>query len=373
MSPGAPSRTGFLRVLRGIGLLTWRSHLAWRRLPFYAALLLGLPLLVFLTTSLRAWNSGASRPDDPQRYFNRLAQSLERRDAEMDPEQEEKLEAIFFEEFERSAPPPQGDPRVPETAEDRTKRLKDCFARITARAEEVLNKQQMGMLENHLQRRIRQSEQEASRQATSRTGAYFQWIINFYFLVILPLACVNASGALIRDELQADTLGFLLTRPVSRAQLLAAKYLSQTAWLQLLLLSETLLLFAVGWLQDMQDLGPVLLLLLGAQFLAVFAWSALGVLLGLIAKRYIALALVYGLIVERGIGNIPTNINSLSLTRHLKSLLALTASPPTIYDWPGQSPWLAAGALVLAAVVFLGIAVGLFTFLEYHHTSDAQK
>ena len=57
--------------------------------------------------------------------------------------------------------------------------------------------------------------------------------------------CVPCGG-LIRDELQADTMGFLTTRPLTRARLLLVKFIAQTAWVQIVMLLETLLLFAVG-------------------------------------------------------------------------------------------------------------------------------
>jgi hypothetical protein len=371
---GVPSRTGFLGVLRGIWLFTWKSQLTWRRLPLHLLLLLGLPALVYLTTSIRAWTGGYGRGSgDPFAQYERFCRGLERADQEMDPDKDEKMQAIYVGELFQMSESQTENPRTPEAAQARTERLKACYERISKQAEAVLKKEQMVILENHIRRRVQESERMASQQQWSRAGAYYHWIIDFYFFVILPLACVNASGALIRDELQADTLGFLHTRPVSRARLLAAKYLAQTAWLQLFLLVESLLLIATGRLQHIQDIVSFLPLLLGAQFLAVFAWSALGVLLGQIAKRYIALALIYGLIVERGIGNIPTNINNLSLTSHLRTLLAHHPSLQTIYNWPGEGVWFAAGALVLAAAVFLGLAIALFTFLECHHTSEMQK
>ena len=75
---------------------------------------------------------------------------------------------------------------------------------------------------------------------------------------------------LIRDELQADTLGFLITRPVKRAQLILVKYLSQAVWLEILLLVETrLLLFAAGAAREIPALGALLPLVLAVQFLAI--------------------------------------------------------------------------------------------------------
>src|SRR5262249_8511079 len=145
----------------------------------------------------------------------------------------------------------------------------------------------------------------ASRPRWSRTQTFYQWLIKFYFFLLLPLNCVRTSGGLIRDELQANTLGFLTTRPLSRGRLLIVKYLSQTVWLQILMFVEALLLFGAGQLREIPALSDLLPLFLAAQFLAIFAWSALGALLGQITSRYMAISLVYGLIVEMGIGGIP--------------------------------------------------------------------
>jgi ABC-type transport system involved in multi-copper enzyme maturation permease subunit len=197
--------------------------------------------------------------------------------------------------------------------------------------------------------------------------------VDFYFFVVLPLACVSRCGALIRDELQANTLGFLTTRPLRRDVLLMLKYLAAAAWLQFVMGIQTLLLFAVGWIHHVPSLGALFPLFLGAQVLAVMGWSALGVFLGLVSKRYVALALVYGVIVEMGIGRIPTNINTLSMMRHLKTILAHNAPLERIYDWPGTGAPFSALALVLAALIFVGFAAALFTFREYHHTTEMQK
>src|SRR5207253_9446285 len=131
---------------------------------------------------------------------------------------------------------------------------------------------------------------------------------------------------------------------------------SQTIWLQIVLLIETVLLFTAGYLREIPALGALLPLFLAAQFLAVFAWSALGIFLGQITKRYVAMAIVYGVFVELGIGRIPTNINNLSLTRHLKTLLAHNPALQNTYEWTGSGVPLAVTAIVVAAGLFLGMA-----------------
>src|SRR5687767_6327080 len=67
-----------------------------------------------------------------------------------------------------------------------------------------------------------------------RTEAYYHWLFNIYFLLLLPLGCLATFGGMMRDEIQADTIGFLLTRPVSRANLFLLKFLSNLLWFELM-------------------------------------------------------------------------------------------------------------------------------------------
>jgi len=369
-SPLAPT---FLAGLRGIWLFTWKPQLAWRKLPLLVLGLLAVPALVYLTTpSLRSATvprSFLGNSAEREREFTRL---LSRRGPSLQPEQEAQLVQIFNEEFAR-AERPVGEAQFTEAAASRQREaIKACYDRIHVRAQTVLNEAQFDRFQRFEKTAVQRS-QNGVRPTWGRTEAFYRWLIDFYFFVLLPLHCVKSCGGLIRDELQADTLGFLVTRPLSRARLLVLKYLTQTAWLQILLLVETLLLFIVGGLRQIPALGALLPLFLASQFLAVLAWSALGVFLGQVSKRYMALALLYGFIVEMGIGRIPTNINSLSLMRHLKTLLSPNPALQSLYDWTSKGFALSIGALTLATVLFVAFAALLFTFKEYHHTAEMQK
>jgi hypothetical protein len=372
--PPPRCQPSFSRAFHGIWLFTWRSQLAWRRLPQRILILLALPLLVYVTTtSSQAWSrrhaslgNAAERLDVLSRYLARSGVPLRR-------EQREAILPIFQEEFARAESEAGGSPNEETGADRQTRQLQDCYDRISNRVRAVLDERQFAGFEDFRRRQILRSQNRSDEPAWSWTEAFYRWLIDLYFFILLPLSCVRASGALIRDELQSDTLGFLTTRPLSRAGLLAAKYLAQTVWLQLLFLVETALLFAAGELRQIPALGALLPLFLAVQLLAVFAWSALGALLGLVTRRYLALALLYGLIVELGIGRIPTNINTLSLMRHLKTLLAHNPALLGIYHWPGTGVALPVGALLLAVGLFLGTAMALFTLVEYHHSVEMQR
>lgn len=195
----------------------------------------------------------------------------------------------------------------------------------------------------------------------------------FYLLLLVPMFCLYQCGSLIRDELQADTLGFFLTRPLTRARFLAARYACQVLWLQVIVAINGLLLYAVGYLRGVEGIHQTAWVLLTAQIFAVFAYGSLATLLGLISKRYLVLGLIYGFVVEIGIGRIPTNINLVSLSRHLQILMANSPVMAEQFEWTAKGSQVSMAILVVAALLFLSLATVLFTLREYHSTEEMQK
>jgi ABC-type transport system involved in multi-copper enzyme maturation permease subunit len=202
---------------------------------------------------------------------------------------------------------------------------------------------------------------------------YFPWVIDFYFLLLLPLYCLSVCGGMIREDVHADTLCFLLTRPISRATLYLTKFLCQILWLQLLGLVSALLLFSVGVIRQIPEVTSVWGVLLATQTLAIVAYGALSALLGLLHQRYMVMGIVYGFVVELGIGRIPTNINNLSLSRQFTRLLAHSEALRPYYDWPIEGIWLPIVIPIAATAVFLGLGAAIFSFREYHHSEEMQK
>jgi len=374
LGPPVKLEPGFWRAFRGVWLLTWKAQTTWSRLLILLAGLLALPVLIILTTvPIRALANRRSSLGPPAFALNNFARRLERADIPLQPNQHRQLLRIFREEYARADREAQ-DTRSPQIDVDiLADQIKVCYERIRARAQPVLTERQFAEFRRFENRQVPQLQRRVTEARWSPTGVFYHWLIDLYFFVILPLNCVRASGGIIRDELQADTLGFLTTRPLSRAGLIATKYLSQTIWLQLVMAVQTFLLFGCGYLGGVPSLGKLLPLFLAAQVLAIPAWSALGAFLGQLTTRYMALALLYGLVVEMGIGRIPTNINTLSLMRHLKSLLGHNAVLQQIFDWPLRSVPVSIGAILFAAVLFLGLAAALFTVREYHRTAEMQK
>lgn len=368
----------FFNALKAIWLITWKSQWTASRWPYRLGTLLIMPALVFITVdTAQRWSQRQSFFGDANAQMDSFSRRLQRKQISIDQAQKESLRTIMREEFARAQA--SWADEANESSATRKQRLQEhldeCGQRILDRAKEVLNSQQMAEFRPWEQRNrdATVNRLSAMQPAWGRTAPFYHLLIDLYFFMILPLICVRACGALIRDELQADTLGFLITRPISRARLLLVKYITQVAWLEMLLLVETLVIFAAGAQRQITGVGGLLPLFLCAQIAAIPAWCALGTLLGQITTRYMAAALIYGAVVEMGIGRIPTNINSLSLLRHIETLLSRNGTLEGIFSWEVGATWVAVLALVLAPVIFAGAAALLFSVIEYHASAEMQK
>jgi len=203
--------------------------------------------------------------------------------------------------------------------------------------------------------------------------AFLDWTLKLYVALMIPIYCLIAAGGMIRDEAQSGTLPYLVTRPVSRARLYLGKFLCQWVWIQVGLTLNSLLLTLVGLTKQIPELPAFLLFLLLTQALIATAFAALSALLGLISPKYVLLGIVYGFVVEIGIGQIPTNINVISISRHSHTLLANLPSIQSQFHWsPSGTFWSVAALLALTAVFLIAGAV-LFSMREYSQASEEKN
>lgn len=371
---GMTVRPSLMGALRGMWAFTWKANMTWGRAVTVALGLLVLPALVFLTTpSMDKWSRRNSVLGSSGRQVADLAQQLQQAGAPLSADQRKRIGRIFAEEFARAEKQLREAAPGQNTVNRQRDLIRDAYDHIYDRTRGLLTEGQFAPYRAFEAGALQQSRERVREARWSRTEPFYHWLIDFYFFVMLPLNCIRSCGGLIRDEVQANTLGFLTTRPASRARLVLAKFIAQAGWLQLLLLSETLLLFLAGVLKQLPDLGKLLPLFLLAQVLAVLAWSALGALLGLSTKRYMAAGLLYGLVVEIGIGQIPTNINNLSLVRQFKSVLSRDEALQSVFNWTEKGLPTSFGVILSAIIVFLVASALLFTCREYHHTVEMQK
>ncbi|MFT4689324.1 MAG: ABC transporter permease [Verrucomicrobiia bacterium] len=201
---------------------------------------------------------------------------------------------------------------------------------------------------------------------------FLELAISFYQFFLLPIYCLSVFGPLIRDEVQLDTLGFLITRPITRARLLLLKYLCLMAKVQIVAVIAGVILLATGAAKQVivpELIAPFFL----SQALGIVAYGGLATLFGLVSKKYMVFGLIYGAIVEFGFGRIPTNVQELAISHHMHSVLAACPAIETLFDWKIGSLATAGLSTLGAGTVAIIIAMLLFTTREYHHADDMQK
>jgi len=194
---------------------------------------------------------------------------------------------------------------------------------------------------------------------------FFKWVVDLYLAFLLPIiAFITAAGAL-RDELRPDSVDYLFTRPVPRPAYIAGKFMAQLACAQFEYLLAFALVFGVGIYRQLPGLfGPVPLLLL-AQFLMVTVFSAFGFFFGLLTSRFVVLGLLYGGLVEIGVGQIPTQLNRLSMIHQMRSMF-----PAFILDFntttlpPAASPVTTTVLVLTMTLALLALTATVFSLKE---------
>jgi hypothetical protein len=201
---------------------------------------------------------------------------------------------------------------------------------------------------------------------------WLQWVTSVHFGLVIPLWCLIAFGSFIRDEVQSGTIGFMLTRPLTRPRFLLVRWLCTLTAVQVPLALNTILLGVSGLLLGISDAFTLTVLLLGAQWFVVPAYGAIAAFLGLLTRKYLLLGLVYGFVVEVGIGQIPTNINTLSVARHFRTLLEQFDGMTQAVAWSAGDLWRTVGLLMVLTLVYLGAATMLFSIREYNQSEETR-
>jgi ABC-2 type transport system permease protein len=204
--------------------------------------------------------------------------------------------------------------------------------------------------------------------ATSSRGNaardFLPWAAGFYVCFVVPiLSFIFAAGAM-RDDLGAASADYVFTRAVRRPVYLIFRYLTQVAVAQIDFLFALLVITGLGLYWQVPGLWPALPLILLGQVAAVFVFSATGMLCGLLTSRYVIVGLLYGAVVEAGLGNVPTQLSQISLVRHLVALVRPLYGDT---DWSLTPGALSGTASIPATLAVLGsvvvIAVALCAML----------
>ena len=204
---------------------------------------------------------------------------------------------------------------------------------------------------------------------------------------LLPIVALAYAAGIIQDEQEEQTLTYLLIRPIPRWAIYAVKLLATLTTTVILTTVFTALTFVAIYVGSQSPLGEVSVRCLKAiamHDLAVIAYCCLFGLFSLMTDRALVLGIVYSVIFEGFIANMPFGIRLITIIYYCRSIA---------YQWMefkvtarGHTEDLAATAwkfnpklmaemtsiqtcvtvLVVASLVFAGIGSIMFARREFH-------
>lgn len=173
---------------------------------------------------------------------------------------------------------------------------------------------------------------------------------------------------MIADEVEDNTLQYLLIRPVPRFLIVFVKYLANIFIGSLVIISSLLVTFAIAALGSSESLDIGLSFLIyasGTLILGLSVYSALFTLLGGTLRHPMILGLLFVFGWEKLITYVPGNAQYLTIMNYLQTLYPVSNSGSLSFLFGEISTM--TSLLVLSALlfIFLGIACYLPGLKEY--------
>ena len=146
-----------------------------------------------------------------------------------------------------------------------------------------------------------------------------------YLQFIVIYACLLFGTSQIAEEEEQRTITYLTSRPLSTAELIVYKYVGFVLSIFIMFIIPVLLNFAIICTHTSYELTSAFMFhlgqFIGLMFMAIAAWGAFFMFLGVVLKKFALLAgLLYGLFWETFIANIPSSIRYATMNHYIRSL-----------------------------------------------------
>jgi ABC-2 type transport system permease protein len=174
-----------------------------------------------------------------------------------------------------------------------------------------------------------------SEQMTQLSGAEHAFVFWMIPQALLPLATLLYSTGMIQDEIEEQTLTYLLVRPIARWAIYAAKLCATVALTAILTVMFTTATYVVlyarldGFGAKLVDCSKTCVLLV----LALSVYCALFGLVSLVARRAMMLGVVYIVLFEGIFANVDFVIRRLTVIYYFRVLAARWMELPTDLGW----------------------------------------
>ena len=197
---------------------------------------------------------------------------------------------------------------------------------------------------------------------------FFNVAYYLYFVLIIPLITILYSISVIRDDIENHTIVYLITRPISKTEILFYKYKGFiiSTWIPISI-SISLTFFITASAEGsifahLDYLGTTFLLMT----LAIFSYGALFLIFAIITSYPTVLSLIYVFFIENIISSQTNVINRFSITFHLQSILdGMVGNITNVGLYKTFQASDSIMVLVGISTVFMLIAIYIFNFKDF--------
>ena len=194
----------------------------------------------------------------------------------------------------------------------------------------------------------------------------------FLQVVMIFVTLVNAT-TLVREEIEDNTLPYLLTRPISKSAVVVYKYVGYLVVVLLLLLPPVVLAYGVTEAYQETAFATDLDVLSGfvvATVLGSAAYGGMFLFISVLIRKPLAVGLLFGFVWESVIGSIPGDVPKLSLIYYLKSTMKgmIEFGPLTTFNTAVPA---GDAVLILVGFTITAIVVSLLIFQQMEFRQKA--
>jgi ABC-type transport system involved in multi-copper enzyme maturation permease subunit len=195
-------------------------------------------------------------------------------------------------------------------------------------------------------------------------------IMVFYLQFLILILAIFFGTSVCSDEVEAKTLTYLTTRPLSKTAIILGKYAAYTLLIILMTAVGLLLCFLILNVEHLLDLSLYRILLRDTMvlILGLICYTSLFTLVGTFLKRSILFGLIFSFGWENVIQYFPGSTQRFAIVHYLKSLIPSPSGGRfsfLLFRLESTSPSTAVLMLFVITGVFLLVAVLIFSQKEY--------
>jgi len=198
----------------------------------------------------------------------------------------------------------------------------------------------------------------------------FALLLNFLPVALVPLTCLLYSSTLVQDEIEEQTLTYMLLRPIPRGLLYLTRLLATYAVVLALTVVFTVITTAcVWWGSDGSQGNPVqrTAALLPILALTTFAYTALFGALSLFQRRLLLFGIVYIVLIEGVLGSIDFVLRRVTVVYYFRVLSLNWIDDTNQRKWgitltSETTPGVVESLICLAAIGLVAVVLGVWRF-----------